>query len=113
MRCPDAAEPVTGGQIWAQGPVHFDVVDVSGANEYKVKPLALVTTLTPLIVAVFSAVPEPAAEAPDGVPLPAPLLDGELEHAAAPAATTATPAAAIILIRKDLLFAPFSVPAVK
>jgi hypothetical protein len=110
--------PVTGGQICAQAPVHFDAVAVSGANEYKVNPRALATTLTPLIVAVFSAAPDPAApgaeaEEPDGVPLPAPLLDGELEHAAAPAATMATPAAAIILTRKDLFFAPFSVPAVK
>jgi hypothetical protein len=91
---------------------------VSGANEYKVNPWALVTTLTPLIVAVFSAAPDPAApgadaEALDGVPFPAPVLDDELEHAAAPIATAATPATATILIRIDLSFAPFSVPAVK
>jgi len=34
--CPAAAGPVTGGQICAQAPVHFDAVAVSGANEYKV-----------------------------------------------------------------------------
>jgi len=114
--CPAAAGPVTGGQICAQAPVHFDAVAVSGANEYKVNPWALVTTLTPSIVAVFSA-PDPAApdgeaEALDDVPFPAPVLD-ELEHAAAPIATAATPAAATVLIRRDLSFAPFSVPTVK
>jgi hypothetical protein len=97
--------------------MHFDAVAVSGPNEYKVNPWALVTTLTPLIVAVFSAEPDPAApdaeaETLDGVPLSAPLLD-ELEHAAAPIATVAAPAAATILIRMDLFFAPFSVPTVK
>ena len=49
------------------------------------KPWALVTTVTPLMFAVFRA-PEPAvptadAEAVDGVPLPAPPLEDELEHA--------------------------------
>jgi hypothetical protein len=74
----------------------------------------LVTTLTPLIVVVFSPAPDPAApEALDGVPLPAPVPDDELEHAAAPITTAATPAAAAILIRMDLSFAPFLVPTVK
>jgi hypothetical protein len=31
--CPAVAGAFTGGQIWAQVPVHFDVVAVSGANE--------------------------------------------------------------------------------
>jgi hypothetical protein len=35
--------------------LHFDVVAVSGTNQYKVKPLALVTTVAPPILAVFSA----------------------------------------------------------
>jgi hypothetical protein len=78
-------------------------VAVSGANEYKVNPWALVTTLTPLIVAVFSPAPDPAE----------PVPDDELEHAAAPITTAAIPAAATILIRMDLSFVPFSVPAVK
>jgi hypothetical protein len=102
--CPAAAGPVTGGQICAQAPAHFDAVAVSGANEYRVNPWALVTTLTPLTVEVFSA---------GGVTLPAPVPDDELEHAAAPMATAATPAAAAILIRIDVSFAPFSVPTVK
>jgi hypothetical protein len=40
------------------------------------------------------------------------VLD-ELEHAATPIATAATPAAATVLIRVDLSLAPFSVPTVK
>ena len=69
----------------------------------------------PVIVAVFSAAPDPAApdaeaETLDGVPLSAPVLD---EHAAAPNWTVAAPAAATILIRIDLFFTPFSVPTVK
>src|SRR5580700_8038880 len=52
--------PVTGGQFCAQVPLHFDVVDVSGANEYSVKPLLLVSTVTPPIFAVCTV---PAAAA--------------------------------------------------
>jgi hypothetical protein len=40
--------------------LQLDLVAVSGAKEYTVKPLALVSTLVPLIVAVFSTVPEAA-----------------------------------------------------
>jgi hypothetical protein len=73
-----------------------------------------VTTVTPLIAALFSATPDPAeAEALDGGPLPPLSLEDELEHAAALIATAATPAVATILIRMDVSFAPFSVPAVK
>jgi hypothetical protein len=98
--------------------LHFDAVAVSGANEYRVNPWALVTTLTPPIVAVFSAAPDPAApdaeaEALDGVSLPALVLDDELEHAAAPMAAATTSAAASNLIRIDVSLAPFPVPAVK
>jgi hypothetical protein len=86
--------------------VHFDVVLVSGANEYKVNPRELVTTVTPPICAVFSAALDPAepaagVEPPDDVPLPP---DDELPQAAAPSATAAIPAAASIL-RIDLSFA--------
>jgi len=51
---PAVAGPFTGGQNVAHEPVHFDVVAVSGTNQYKVKPLALVTTVAPPILAVFS-----------------------------------------------------------
>jgi hypothetical protein len=48
------AGPLTGGQYVVHEPLHFEVVGVSGANQYKVKPLALVSTVTPPIVAVLS-----------------------------------------------------------
>jgi hypothetical protein len=95
--------------------LQFDLVAVSGANEYTVKPLALVTTVTPLICAVFSAPPAAAAleagalaeeagalDAEAGAlegAAPAVPLDDELEHAAALIATAAVPAAASIVIR--------------
>ena len=47
------AGPLTGGQLVAQVPLQLDVVGVSGAKEYSVKPLALVSTVAPPIVAVF------------------------------------------------------------
>jgi len=43
--------------------LHFDVVAVSGTNQYKVKLLALVTTVAPPILAVFSALLPAAAGA--------------------------------------------------
>jgi hypothetical protein len=114
--CPAVTGPATGGQICAQAPSHFEAVAVSGANEYRVNPWVLVTTVTPLIVALFSATPDPAepdAEALDGVPLPGLVLGDELEHAAALMATAATPAAASSLVVIDLSLAPFPGRAVK
>src|ERR1700759_1959032 len=52
--------PFTGGQFCAHVPVQFDVVGVSGANEYSVKPLLLVSTVTLPIFAGFTV---PAAAA--------------------------------------------------
>jgi hypothetical protein len=60
---PAVAGPVTGGQNVAHEPLHFDVVAVSGTNQYKVEPVALVTTVAPPILAVFSALPPAAAGA--------------------------------------------------
>jgi hypothetical protein len=54
---PATAGPLTGGQIVAQEPLQFDFVLVSGANQYKVRPWALVSTVTPLTLAVFKALP--------------------------------------------------------
>lgn len=65
---PAVAGPFTGGQIAAHQPLQFDFVLVSGTNEYKVKPLALVSTVTPPTFAVFSAVPVDAG-APEWVAL--------------------------------------------
>ena len=55
----DAVAGLTGGQFCAHAPLHFDVVEVSGANEYSVNPLALASTVALPILAVF----RPAAAA--------------------------------------------------
>src|SRR5215470_5492599 len=60
---PAVAGPVTGGQNVAHEPLHLDVVAVSGTNQYKAKPLALVTTVAPPILTVFSALLPAAAGA--------------------------------------------------
>jgi hypothetical protein len=99
---PAVAGPFTGGQYVEQDPLHFEVVDVSGTNQYKVKPLELVTTFVPLIVAVIRAELEAGVDA--GVDAAA-LLAGaagllleadelpELPHAATTRAIAASPAA--------------------
>jgi len=91
------AGPFSGGQICAQLPVQLDLLAVSGANQYRVDPWALVSTVAPLIVAVFSADPD----APPGVlVLPAlPEPDDELPHAAASSAAAAIKPAARNLFR--------------
>src|SRR5690348_14923595 len=94
---PAVAGPLTGGQIRAQPPLQLDLVAVSGANQYKVKPAAFVTTAVPPIVAVFNAVPDDAW--PAGVPV-APLeLAGELPQAAVISVTAAIRPAARYLFR--------------
>ena len=82
--------PVTGGQFCAHVPLHFDVVDVSGANEYSVKPLLLVSTVTPAIVAVFTVLAAAAA----GLLVLLPEDDGEEAPAELHAARAAMAAAA-------------------
>jgi hypothetical protein len=80
----------------AQEPVHLEVVEVSGANQYKVRPAEFVSTFLPPMVVVDSA-PPAAAAAALGVaepPLPAPVAAGvpELPQAATVSATAAGPA---------------------
>src|SRR5215472_14946315 len=77
---PAVTGPGTGGQIWAQVPLQLDAVLVSGANEYRVRPWALVSTVAPLIVAVLTAL----ADAEDAAGLGA---------ASCPAAAVPQPAA--------------------
>src|SRR5215467_8761715 len=108
---PAVTGPLTGGQIWAQDPLQFDLAEVSGANEYTAKPVALVSTVAPLIVAAFSELPddEPVAVGAADVEVPdAPEVDDELLHAAtaSPAATTAASASQRIRCRcpKVVLF---------
>jgi hypothetical protein len=95
---PAVAGPFTGGQYVEQDPLHFEVVDVSGTNQYKVKPLELVTTFVPLIVAVIRAELEAGVVAAAllagaaGLLLEADELP-ELPHAATTRAIAASPAA--------------------
>jgi hypothetical protein len=94
------AGPFTGGQNVAHEPLHFDVAAVSGTNQYKVKPLPLVTTVAPPILAVFSALLPAAGALEAGVALeaappelvePDELLQAAITKAAAsPAGTSHT-----------------------
>jgi hypothetical protein len=69
----------------------LDVVEVSGANQYKVKPAELVSTWVPPIVVVFNVVPDEADAAPAaGVLLGAGVLEELDELAHAVTASTAT-----------------------
>ena len=68
---PAVTGPFTGGQNVAHELLHFDVVAVSGTNQYKVRPLALVTTVAPPILAVFSALLPAAGALEAGVALEA------------------------------------------
>ena len=80
---PAVAGPFTGGQMAAHDPLQLDFMLVSGANQYSVKPFAFVSTVTPLIFLVFSAV------------LDEPVLGDETvltEEPADPAALAATAA---------------------
>ena len=77
--------------------MHFEVVEVSGANQYRVKPAELVTTCWPPMVLTSRAVP-PELEA--GAELLAPAagvevveLLPELAHADRTSARAARPAA--------------------
>jgi hypothetical protein len=97
---PAVAGPFTGGQYVAHDPLQFDLVAVSGANEYNVKPFALVSTVAPPIVAVFRALDDAVPGEDEEVALdgelaePPELAEDVLPHAAAIRATAAKPAGA-------------------
>jgi hypothetical protein len=93
---PAVTGPFTGGQYVAHDPLQFDLVEVSGTNEYSVKPLASVSTVVPPIFAVVrAAADEPVladdVAAADGVLEPAEPPVDVLPHAAAISATAAKP----------------------
>jgi hypothetical protein len=106
---PAVTGPVTGGQKVAHDPVHLEVVEVSGANQYSVLPLELVTTAVPLMVVMFTVLPlaldallPPAAGA-----VVAGVLDdelAELPQADSARARAANPAALNIFRIRILLF---------
>ena len=111
---PAVAGPFTGGHKVAQLPLQFDLVEVSGTNQYKVNPWLLVSTVTPEIFAVFSAVPGAALDA--GIELDAGALEApepwepDEPHAAATSPAAANPAGASHLIgtRIGIDLPPFS-----
>jgi hypothetical protein len=91
---PAVAGPLTGGQNVAHEPVHLDAVEVSGTNQYKVKPAELASTAVPLIVVLISVVPDELAAGLDAPAAGGLLLElAELPQAAI-ASTAATSAAA-------------------
>jgi hypothetical protein len=76
----------------AQDPVHFDVVEVSGANQYKVKPAELVTTCWPPMVLTAKVAP------PETPGLEAAGLEAAADEAALlPVAAGVLPAAVELL----------------
>jgi hypothetical protein len=93
--------PVTGGQFCAHVPLQLDLVDVSGAKEYSVKPLLLVSTVAPPIVALFRLPAVAAAGLLVLVLLPPPVdeVPDEL-HAASTAAAAATASSASSIRRR-------------
>jgi hypothetical protein len=83
----------------AQDPLHLELVGVSGANQYNVKPLELTSTCFPPIVLASSVVPEPElddAEPPAAAGVPVAGADevlAELPQAASASAIAASPVA--------------------
>src|SRR5215472_10535033 len=85
---PAITEPFTGGQNLAHWPLHLEVVLVSGANQYRVKPLMFVSTEAPSILAAFTRLLGIAAPAPVPVVPGVPELP-ELPHPVAISAAAA------------------------
>jgi len=88
--------------------LQFDFVEVSGTNQYKVWPLALVSTVALPIFVVFRAVPEDAAGADAAGELPEPLPEppepeDELPHAATTSAAATAPTGTSHLFRMSCL----------
>jgi hypothetical protein len=101
---PAVAGPFTGGQKVAHDPVHLDVVEVSGPNQYTVKPAEFVSTCVPLIVVLTSADPDVLAAGLDAPAAGGLLLElAELPHAAMVSTAAANPAALQILRMSQLL----------
>jgi hypothetical protein len=87
--------------------LHFEVVEVSGTNQYRVNPLALVSRVAPLTFMVPRAPPVTAAgaDAVGELPEPAPELpvDDELPHAATTSVAAIAPTGTSQLFRMTCL----------
>jgi hypothetical protein len=66
--------PVTGGQAVAQEPVQAEVIMVSFAYQYRVKPLASAST-GPMAVLIFSSATVPDELIPELPPIELDLVD--------------------------------------
>src|SRR5215467_2057621 len=107
---PACTGPSTGGQYCVHEPLQFDLVEVSGTNQYKVRPLELVSTVALPTFAVLRVPPEDAAwagaagelpEPPEPPELPEPVV--ELPHAAITSAAATAPAGTSHLFRMTCL----------
>ena len=54
---PAVTGPLTGGQKVAHEPEHFEVVEVSGTNQYRVMPLEFTRTCVPLMLVAVTVEP--------------------------------------------------------
>jgi hypothetical protein len=91
-------------------PLQFDLVEVSGTNQYRVNPLALASTVALPTFVVFRVDPEDAAAAAGELPEPPeppepPLPEDELPHAAITSTAAAAPAGTSHLFR--MTWSPF------
>src|SRR5215470_18420990 len=89
-----------------QEPLQFDLVEVSGTNQYRVKPLELASTVALPTFIVFRVDPEDAAagelpEPPEPPEPPLPVV--ELPHAAITSTAAAAPAGTSHLFRMTCL----------
>src|SRR5690349_10018102 len=87
-------------------PLQFDLVEVSGTNQYRVRPLELVSTVALPNFIVFRVDPEDAAagEPPEPADPPEPPLpEDELPHAAITSTAAAAPASTSHLFRMTCL----------
>jgi hypothetical protein len=108
---PAVAGPCTGGQYVAHEPLHFEVVEVSGANQYKVNPLELVSSValpTFLLDRVVEVEPAAGADAVGELPEPPeppepPVVDVELPHAATTSVAAIAPTGTSHLFRMTCL----------
>src|SRR5690348_1071606 len=87
-------------------PLQFDLVEVSGTNQYRVRPLALASTvaLPTFVVVRVDAEDAAAGELPEPPEPPEPPLpEDELPHAAITSTAAAAPAGTSHLIRMTIL----------
>jgi hypothetical protein len=83
--------------------LHFEVVEVSGTNQYRVNPLALVSRVAPLTFMVPRAAPVTGAAGELPEPAPELPVDDELPHAATTSVAAIAPTGTSQLFRMTCL----------